>query len=118
MLPQINIYKGFELKYIMFSVIIPAYNEERYIEKTLTSLPKDVEVIIVCNGCADNTFKIAKRYTKKVYSINQRGVSKARNYGAKKARYKNLIFLDADTILTNETLNDIKNISKKDYMQG
>ena len=100
----------------MFSVIIPAYDEERYIEKTLTSLPKNVEVIVVCNGCTDDTFKIAKKYTKKVYNINQRNVSKARNYGAKKARYKDLIFLDADTILTNETLEDIKNISKKDYI--
>ena len=100
----------------MFSVIIPAYNEERDIEKTLSNLPKNVEIIVVCNGCTDNTFKISKKYTKRVYSINQRSVSKARNYGAKKAHYKNLIFLDADTILTDETLNDIKDISKKDYI--
>jgi len=54
----------------MVSIIIPAYNEEKYIEKTLKSILmqdcKDKEIIVICNGCKDNTKKIAeKRITQK-----------------------------------------------------
>lgn len=94
----------------MFSIIIPAYNEAKYIDKTLNNLPKETEIIVVCNGCSDSTFKLAKKYTKKVYNIKQKNVSLARNYGAKKASNKNLIFLDADTILTKKTFNNISRI--------
>ncbi len=100
----------------MFSIIIPAYNEAKYIEKTLGNLPKDVDVIVVCNGCTDNTFKLAKKYTKKVYSIKQKNVSLARNYGARHASNKNLIFLDADTILKKETFNNISKIFHNDII--
>ncbi|MEK6932746.1 MAG: glycosyltransferase [Nanoarchaeota archaeon] len=95
----------------MISVIIPAYNEEKYIEKTLKLIPKNIEVIVVCNNCSDKTQKISKKYAK-TYSIRSQGVSLARNYGGKKAKGDLLVFLDADTLINNElisTLNEIKN---------
>ena len=59
----------------MISVIIPAYNEEKYIEKTLKSIKKQnfkhYETIVVCNGCTDNTKDIAKRYADKVLVIKE-----------------------------------------------
>ena len=44
-----------------FSVIIPAYNEEALIVKTLTLLLDDnhlnsIELVVICNGCKDNTY--------------------------------------------------------------
>ena len=94
----------------MISVIIPACNEEKYIYKTLNSIKKqrhNKEIIVVCNGCTDNTYKIAKKYTKKVFNLKERNVSKARNHGAKKAKGNILVFLDADTHLTNNCLKKI-----------
>ncbi|MBU2634215.1 MAG: glycosyltransferase [Nanoarchaeota archaeon] len=99
-----------------FSIIIPACNEEKYIEKTLKSLPKDQEIIVVCNGCDDKTKKIAKKYSK-IISIKQKNVSKARNLGAKKSKYQNLIFLDADTLFKKNTLKEI-GIALKKYDFG
>lgn len=92
----------------MLSIIIPAHNEENYIKSTLNSIKtqpfKDYEIIVVCNGCNDSTFKIAKNFTNKVFNLKEANVSKARNFGASKAIYNKLIFLDADIQLTKNTL--------------
>jgi len=96
----------------MVSIIIPAHNEENYIEKTLQSVSeqtlKEKEIIVVCNGCTDNTPKIAKKYTSKVFELKTPDLVEARNYGASKAQYSQLIFLDADTqFQKNSTLQTI-----------
>jgi len=99
-----------------FSIIIPAHNEEKYITNTLkyaSSLryPKDkFEIIVVENGSNDKTLKLARSFSKKnvrVFSIKERGVSRARNFGATKARFEWLIFLDADTLLKRDFLNEL-----------
>lgn len=90
-----------------FSVIIPACQEQNYIEKTLKSVPKNIEKIVVANGCTDNTAKLARKYAK-VIEIKKRNVSLARNLGAKKAKGDILIFLDADTLLKKDALNEIE----------
>lgn len=104
------------------SVIIPAYNEAKYIKKTLESINIDnVEIIVVCNGCTDSTYKIAKNYAKKsnkkikVYNLKKKGVSMARNYGARKAIHKRLVFLDADIRIWHDVL---EKIDKSKYSVG
>jgi glycosyltransferase involved in cell wall biosynthesis len=92
------------------SIIIPAYNEEKYIENTLKAINLG-ETIVVCNGCTDNTAQIAKKYASKVIEIKEKGVSKARNIGAKSASNERLVFLDADIIVSNTILTKIKNSS-------
>tara|TARA_Y100000310_G_scaffold316958_1_gene369300 strand:- start:130 stop:831 length:702 start_codon:yes stop_codon:yes gene_type:complete len=98
------------------SVIIPAHNEEKYLERTLDSLRGqnflDYETIIVCNGCTDQTESVAKRYDNqktKILSIREANVSLARNKGAEIAIGKILVFLDADTLLENQALQTIIN---------
>ena len=88
------------------SVIIPAYNEEKYLERTLQAL-HDVEIIVVCNGCTDRTEEIAKRYAHKVIVLKEKGVSHARNEGAKATSYERLIFLDADIRVDESVLQNI-----------
>ncbi|MBT4174816.1 glycosyltransferase [archaeon] len=90
------------------SIIIPAYNEEKYIEETLKALPKEHEIIVVCNGCTDKTEEIAKKYTDNVYVLKEKGVSMAKNFGASKAKNDKLIFLDADIIIGEDVVNAIE----------
>lgn len=104
------------------SVIIPAHNEENYLGRTLNSLRQqnflDYETIIVCNGCTDQTEKVAQQYNNqntKILSLNEANVSLARNKGAEQATGKNLIFLDADTLLENNALQTILQDFKDDH---
>ncbi|MEM2110773.1 MAG: glycosyltransferase [Candidatus Bathyarchaeia archaeon] len=81
------------------SIIIPTYQEGKYIQTLLTKLMKInnlLEVIVVDGGSTDETVVTAKNFTDKVYEINQRGIAKARNYGAYKSSGEILVFLDAD----------------------
>jgi glycosyltransferase involved in cell wall biosynthesis len=93
------------------SVIIPAHNEEDYIGRTLTSIVnsayKNYELIVVCDACSDKTEEISKKYTDKIYSVNFKNVSKARNHGASHARGDILIFTDADTICSDNYFSSI-----------
>jgi len=100
---------------MIISVIIPAYNEEKVIARTLKSIPSNIETIVVCNGCTDNTAKIAKKFKAKVYEVSGPNVSHARNVGAKNASGTMLVFLDADISLESNTL---KEISKSGYEIG
>ena len=89
------------------SVIIPAYNVEKYISECLDSVlvtEKDIEVIIVDDGSKDNTLSICEDYSKKdsrvkVYSKPNGGVSSARNYGLEKVSGDYIIFVDSDDYL-------------------
>ncbi len=83
----------------MLSIIIPAYNEGKYLQFLLESIKKqklECEIIIADNNSKDNTKKIAKKYNCKI--ARGGNPAKARNNGAKEAKY-DLLFLDADVIL-------------------
>jgi glycosyltransferase involved in cell wall biosynthesis len=105
-----------------FSVIIPAHNEENYIYKTLHSLneqtDQNFEVIVVANGCTDQTEKIVKKIENeklRLLSLSQAHVSLARNHGAKGATGDLLVFLDADTTLEKDSLEKIKKQFKDNH---
>jgi glycosyltransferase involved in cell wall biosynthesis len=92
------------------SVIIPAHNEELYLPPTLEALQKqtypDFEVIVVANGCTDRTEQVAQGKCDRVFSL-EKGLSRARNIGAKKARGELLVFIDADTLVAPDALEVI-----------
>ena len=95
----------------MISVIIPALNEENYIENTLKSIKnsdyKDYEIIVVANGCEDKTVDKARKLADRIIVLKEKSASKARNVGASKAKGDILIFLDADTLVSEDTLSEI-----------
>ncbi len=93
------------------SVIIPCYNEEKYIENCLKSIinqtKKPDEVIVVDNNSKDNSIKIVKNYQKKYSFIKivkekKQGIAYSRNKGFNIAKGDILIKCDADTILPNK----------------
>jgi glycosyltransferase involved in cell wall biosynthesis len=100
------------MKNYTVSVIIPAYNAEAHlaeaIESTLHQTFKNFEIIIIDDGSTDNTFNIAKSYTRhnNVIVIRQLnfGPSKARNLGIKSARGEYCAFLDSDDLMLSNRL--------------
>lgn len=107
----------------LVSIIIPAYNEELYITKSLDSIKNqnypNIETIVVCNGCTDSTEKIAKLYNTKVISLKEKNLPTARNTGAKHAKGEFLVFLDADTrIIDPYTIKVISNTLQKKNVIG
>lgn len=99
-----------------FSVIVPAYNSEKYIEQTLDCLlsqtERDIEVIVVNDGSSDLTADILSRYSEKdsrVVPVNQvnAGVSAARNNGIERAVGEYIIFIDSDDLLSVDALEKL-----------
>ncbi len=95
---------------VRFSIIIPTYNEEKYIKKTLESIKKqdykDVEVIVADSNSKDKTLAIARKAYKgvKIHVEKRRGVPLACNKSAKIAKGDILLFIDADTSITGTLL--------------
>lgn len=101
------------------SVIIPAYNEEKYIAKTLESLMKQSvipdEIIVVDNNSKDKTASIAKEFGAKVVSEKKQGMIHARNKGFDSAKYELIARCDSDVILPPNWIKKIlKNFETRD----
>lgn len=89
-----------------FSVIIPAFNEEDYLPKTLAAVKCaanemnfPTEIIVVDNESIDKTAQIAKDFGAKIISEHEHNIAKIRNTGAKTSDAEILIFIDADTLV-------------------
>ncbi len=95
----------------LVSVIIPAYNEEQDIEDCLKSLKeqtfKNFEVILVDDGSTDNTVKIATKYKIRIIKQNHKGPGLARNRGAREARGKILVLIDADMYFNRDYIKNL-----------
>lgn len=111
---------------IDFSIIIPAYNLENYIEKTLESICKNpldnVEIIVVNDGSEDDTAKVAKDYLTynhvphfEAISQENKGVSVARNAGIEAAQGTYLIFCDGDDLCSQNMIEIISAYTDKGY---
>ena len=99
-----------------FSIIMPGYNVEDYIERAINSIlnqsEKDFELIIVNDGSTDNTKSICEKYLKKdkrIKLINKTngGLSDARNKGVNKATGNYIIFIDSDDYWDKDLLKEI-----------
>ena len=98
----------------LVSVIVPAYNEERVIIRTIESLltsdHKQFEIIVVDDGSTDNTFRLAtetfagnEKVT--VFTKENGGKAEALNFGWQIAKGDVIIALDADTLFTTHTIS-------------
>ena len=113
-----------QIKTPFFSIIIPVYNVENYIEKCVQSVLsqsfKDYEIIIVNDGSLDNSGKICDNLAALHHNIvvlhkKNGGLSDARNHGINVANGEYLIFLDSDDYWdSSSALELIKRTISKD----
>lgn len=109
----------------MISVIIPAYNCEKTLEKAVVSVLdqtfRDFELIIVNDGSTDGTEQVARRLGSldqriKVITTENRGVSQARNRGIDEAAGEYLCFIDSDDWVEPEFLEALAAQAKPDIL--
>jgi len=108
-----------------FSVIMPAYNTERFVDKALDSLVQqhcqDFEVVFIDDGSTDDTASVASKilshwggsYTF-LHQENQ-GAGRARNNAIKHAKGKYLFFLDSDDTVDPEMLEEVKSLVGRSF---
>ena len=106
----------------VISVIVPAYNSEKYIKRCLDSLGRQTysgfEAVIIDDGSTDQTLRIVKDYTRnderyKVFHQMNMGLSDARNTGIDNSNGKYIIFLDSDDELEIDALGKIIELLEK-----
>ena len=94
-----------------FSVILPMFNSEKYVEETLKSIIHqtftDWELILVDDGSTDNSMRIARevcRNDSRVRFVSKKngGLSDARNFGVDKVSGNYILFVDSDDILNTD----------------
>ena len=95
----------------VFSIIIPAHNEETALGATLDRLIESAnmlgepyEIIVVDDDSSDGTASVAQQRNAQVVSVKLRQIAAVRNAGAKHASGTYLIFVDADTLVPEPTL--------------
>lgn len=96
---------------VKVSVIIPAYNGDRYLAEAIDSVLQqtyqDYEIIVVDDGSTDHTAQVAQQYGKAVRYLTQanQGVAASRNLGLAAALGDYIAFLDQDDILLPHKLS-------------
>jgi glycosyltransferase involved in cell wall biosynthesis len=101
------------------SVIIPAYNAQKFIKETIESVKKqtysDWELIVVNDGSTDDTVTVLENEgDQRIRLVHQanKGVSSARNNGLQQATGEFIMFLDADDVLTSDFIKSRLNFLK------
>src|SRR4051812_3260887 len=91
----------------MISFIIPAYNEEQFLGRTLAALrsatqtlAEPFEVVVVDDASTDRTAAVALEHSARVVPVNCRHIAATRNAGAREAKGEAFVFIDADTVVT------------------
>lgn len=105
----------------LVSVVITTKNEENTIRRLIQSIKtqtfKNIEIILVDNYSTDKTLDIARKMNVKLYTVGpERSIQ--RNFGAKIAKGKYLLILDADMELTPNVISECVQLAKSDKRIG
>jgi len=99
--------------YPKVSVIIPAYNEEMVIKKTIDAVIEaqypDKEIIVVDDGSTDKTLQVSKQFKNQVKILHKEngGKASALNYGIVYAKGEIIVIVDADTIIERQSIVEL-----------
>ena len=104
----------------MISIVIPARNESLVIGRALKAIvagstPEEIEVIVVCNGCTDETAAVAREFGApvRVIETDVGGKANALNLGDQAASAFPRIYADADVVLSLDTVRALAARLKK-----
>ncbi|MBD23287.1 MAG: glycosyl transferase [Alphaproteobacteria bacterium] len=100
------------------SVLLIVRNEEKQLEQCLKTIKFAEEIVVVLDKCTDNSKKIAKKYTNKIYEGSWDIEGKRRNYGIQKCNGRWIFEIDADERVPNDLKHEILSViksSKKDW---
>ncbi len=114
---------------MMFSVIVPACNEEEYLPLTLEHISAaadqlratteiSTEIIVVDNNSTDTTASVAQDWGTKVVHEPVRSIGGARNAGAKDATGEILVFIDADVTVPTTLFSEIHRVMSDPHCVG
>jgi len=95
------------------TAIIIAKNEEQRLDRCLSSLKWISHIIVVDNHSTDKTREIAHKHNTAICDSESRSFSVLREIGAKNARSKWILYMDADEVMTDELKNEIIEILNK-----
>lgn len=97
------------------SVLIPLYNKENFVEKTIQSALdqtyQDFEVVVINDGSTDKSLEIVKSFKDKrikIFNQDNQGVAKARNNGVNNSQGEWVAFLDADDVWLPNHLSELR----------
>ena len=101
----------------MVSIVIPAHNEAAVIDRTLSFMLKEarldeLQIIVVCNGCTDQTASIAKRFGRPVNVIETavRSKTQALNLGDKAVSAFPRFYVDADINISIGSIREVADV--------
>lgn len=107
----------------LVSIIVPVYNVENYLKKSLDSLKnqtyENIEIVLIDDGSKDNSGLICDEYAKSddrfcVFHKENEGVSSARNIGIEKAQGDYIMFLDADDWFEKNAVGKLVDVIEKE----
>jgi glycosyltransferase involved in cell wall biosynthesis len=109
----------------LFSVVIPAYNEEHFLPHTLgavqraaVQLGEPVEIIVADNCSTDATADVARSHGATVVTVTTRCISTVRNQGAAAATGRYLVFVDADDQMSENLLVEVRKVMESGRYVG
>jgi len=102
----------------MISIVVPAYNEEKYIERCLKALVNQAtthiyEIIVVNNNSVDKTKEIAQNHGIKVVEEPRQGLAITKNTGANHAKGEIICFVDADCVVPADHIEKLTRLITK-----
>jgi len=109
----------------VLSFVIPAYNEEKYLAPTLAAiheaaraLGEPYEIVVANDNSNDGTVQVAEAGGARVVTVHKRQIAGARNEGAKAARGEWLVFVDADTQVTQAVVRGVVDALRSGVVGG
>ncbi|HEY0005482.1 MAG TPA: glycosyltransferase [Pyrinomonadaceae bacterium] len=110
---------------MMISVVVPAYNEEKYLPETLKRIAQGLsvagcpsEIVVVDNDSQDRTKEIAKGFGAGVFTETDHNIARVRNTGAENSKGDLLIFVDADTLVPDSLFLKIAEVMRDENCLG